>query len=219
MAILNWKEINTVLLDMDGTLLDLHFDNYFWLEYLPEMYAAHSGIEHNDAIDYLHQRFHAEQGTMSWYCLDYWSQELQLDIAGLKKDVEAKIAVRPYAVDFLQALKQQGKQIILITNAHRDSLNLKMQHTQLQTYFDVMVSSHDYGVPKEQQSLWEALRADYHFELEHTLLIDDTETVLSSAESFGIKYLLTVLQPDSLKPPRSGLKYPAITHFDEIMPR
>ena len=26
---LAWDEIDTVLLDMDGTLLDLHFDNHF----------------------------------------------------------------------------------------------------------------------------------------------------------------------------------------------
>jgi putative hydrolase of the HAD superfamily len=215
---LNWSEIKTVLLDMDGTLLDLHFDNFFWLEYLPQVYSSTFDITHADAIDYLHKRFADEQGTMSWYCLDYWTEQLQIDIAGLKKDVEVKIAIRPFVEPFLQALKQQGKQIILVTNAHRDSLNLKMQRTQLQDYFDVMVSSHDYGVPKEQQTLWEALQADYHFELEHTLLIDDTETVLASAENFGIRHLLTINQPDLQKPPRVGLKYPAISHFDEIMP-
>ncbi|HBT55971.1 MAG TPA: haloacid dehalogenase, partial [Pseudomonas sp.] len=32
---LNWNAIDTVLLDMDGTLLDLHFDNHFWLEHMP----------------------------------------------------------------------------------------------------------------------------------------------------------------------------------------
>ena len=29
---LAWRDIDTVLLDMDGTLLDLHYDNHFWLE-------------------------------------------------------------------------------------------------------------------------------------------------------------------------------------------
>lgn len=203
---------------MDGTLLDLHFDNYFWLEYLPQVYSSKFELDPGDAVDYLHQRFEREQGTMAWYCLDYWSGELQLDIANLKRDVEGKIAVRPYVEQFLAALRRQGKHIILVTNAHRDSLDLKMQRTQLQGYFDAMVSSHDYGVPKEQSTLWESLRADFHFEPEHTLLIDDTETVLAAAESFGIAHLLTIRQPDSQKPERPVLRYPAIAHFDEIMP-
>ena len=36
----DWRAIDTVLLDMDGTLLDLRFDNYFWLELVPRKYGA-----------------------------------------------------------------------------------------------------------------------------------------------------------------------------------
>lgn len=215
---LNWQNIQTVLLDMDGTLLDLHFDNYFWLEYVPQVYSSTFSVEPEEAVSYLHQRFEKEQGTMAWYCLDYWSEELQLDIAGLKRDVEAKIAVRPFVERFLAMLKKQEKTIILVTNAHRDSLDLKMERTQLQHYFDAMVSSHDYGVPKEQETLWQALYADFHFDPATTLLIDDTESVLASAENFGIRHLLTIRQPDSQKPVRTSLRYPSIAHFDEIMP-
>ena len=215
---ITWSEIETVLLDMDGTLLDLHFDNYFWMEYLPKIYSETKTVELETAIDYLHGRFEREQGTMSWYCLDYWTEELQLDIAALKKNVESKIAVRPFVEEFLSALARQGKQVILVTNAHRGSLNLKMERTRLQEYFDAMVSSHDYGVPKEQTTLWEALHADFHFEPSKTLLIDDNETVLVAAESFGVGHLVTVIQPDLQKPPRQALRYPAITHFDDIMP-
>jgi FMN phosphatase YigB (HAD superfamily) len=39
-----WEAIDTVLLDMDGTLLDLRFDNYFWMEFLPERYAERHGL-------------------------------------------------------------------------------------------------------------------------------------------------------------------------------
>lgn len=215
---IQWSGINTVLLDMDGTLLDLHFDNFFWMEYLPEVYSAANAVELEDARLYLHDRFEREQGTMSWYCLDYWTNELQLDIAGLKRDVEGRIAVRPFVEEFLTGLRQAGKHVLLVTNAHRDSLELKMQRTCLQGYFDAMVSSHDYGVPKEQPTLWESLHADFHFEPEHTLLIDDTESVLAAAENFGIRHLLTIRQPDLKKPAREHLRYPAIDHFDEILP-
>ena len=36
---LNWDNIDTVLLDLDGTLLDLNFDLEFWLEYIPKVYS------------------------------------------------------------------------------------------------------------------------------------------------------------------------------------
>ena len=29
---------------MDGTLLDLHFDNYFWHDLLPELYAKNNDL-------------------------------------------------------------------------------------------------------------------------------------------------------------------------------
>ena len=43
-APLPWPEIHTVLLDMDGTLLDLRFDNHFWRELVPERYAERHGL-------------------------------------------------------------------------------------------------------------------------------------------------------------------------------
>ena len=29
------QNVDLVLLDMDGTLLDLHYDSHFWLDYVP----------------------------------------------------------------------------------------------------------------------------------------------------------------------------------------
>ena len=41
---LNWNDIDTVLLDMDGTLLDRHFDDHFWLDHVPKRYADRYGM-------------------------------------------------------------------------------------------------------------------------------------------------------------------------------
>ena len=215
---IDWQAIDTLLLDMDGTLLDLHFDNYFWLHYLPQAYSEAFSLHPDEAKTYIYQLSDNKKSTLDWYCLDHWSDELQMDIAALKHDVQAKIALRPFVEEFLQAQKRLGKQILLVTNAHRASLDLKMLITRLEHYFDAMISTHDYGVPKEHMTLWESLHADYHFNPARTLLIDDSEAILDCAADYGIAHLLTITQPDSQSPPRQGLKYPAFLHFDEIMP-
>lgn len=215
---LNWQSIDTVLLDMDGTLLDLHFDNLFWLHRLPEQYAKQNGLTVEQAKDLLYPRFEKEKGSIQWYCLDYWTEQLDVDINALKLTVKDKIAIRPFVLEFLSQLQQAGKQVILLTNAHRDSLELKLAQTKLHEYFTAMVSSHDFGYPKEQQALWQAFEAKYPFDKTRTLFVDDTEAVLASAKQFGIAHLLTLKQPDSQKPLRDGLNFPAILHFDEVMP-
>lgn len=214
----DWSAIETVLLDMDGTLLDLHFDNFFWMHYVPTVYSEVNGIQKEIAFADLHARFESHRGKMQWYCLDFWSEQLNLNIAELKQDIAHKIQIKPWAEDFLKALKLSNKKVILLTNAHRDSLNLKMEKTRIAQYFDVLISTHDYGYPKEEQALWRALQQDYPFNPASTLLVDDTEAVLASAKTFGIQHLLTLKQPDSQNPPRMNLSFNAIHHFNEVLP-
>jgi len=215
---IDWQAIDTLLLDMDGTLLDLHFDNYFWVHYLPQRYIETFKLEPTQTLAYLEQLFADQQGSLSWYCIDYWSDQLQLDIVALKKEVKDKIAIRPFVEDFLSAMRQTGKKTILITNAHRASLDLKMEETALTPYLDALASTHDYGKPKEDPRLWSDLQSDFKYDPARSLLIDDGEVILDCAKACSIGHLLTLKQPDSQKALRKNLRHPAILHFDEIMP-
>jgi putative hydrolase of the HAD superfamily len=215
---LKWDQIDTVLLDMDGTLLDLHFDSYFWLQHLPYRYAQiHNADEEQVRIELI-SRITKERGSLQWYCTDYWSDQLNVDIIALKKEVDHKVAIRPFVMDFLGELKNSHRASLLVTNASRDSIDIKMNKINLLTLFDEVISSHDYGHAKEQQKFWHQLHANHPFDPSRTLLIDDTETVLKSAADFGIQHLVTLTQPDSQMALRKNLAYPSITHFDEIMP-
>jgi GMP/IMP 5'-nucleotidase len=213
---IEWDTIETVLLDMDGTLLDLHFDNYFWLHHLPERYATIKGVDPEDCRRQLTSTYDRMRGTLDWYCLDYWSEALGVDIVALKQEVAHKIELRPGADPFLARLRDQGKKILLVTNAHPQSLELKMARAPIAHHFDEMISSHQFQAPKEQQEFWHRLRRHHEFDPRKTLFIDDTESVLGSAEAFGVAHLLWVLQPDMQQPARSAIHYPAFNHFAEL---
>ena len=214
---IDWKKIDTVLLDMDGTLLDLNFDNHFWKEFVPLKFAEQKGISTALAKQQLEPRFKSMEGKLEWYCLDYWSAALQLDIAGLKAEISGLIAVLPHVTEFLERLQQTSKKVLLVTNAHRDSLGLKMEKTCLQPFFDGIISSHDLGLPKEQTEFWELLQQQQPFDKKTTLLIDDSEAVLNSARLFGIAHLISVSKPDSKQPKKEVVDYPAIEDFRELM--
>ncbi|MFW1678060.1 GMP/IMP nucleotidase [Pontibacter sp. JAM-7] len=214
----DWQEINTVLLDMDGTLLDLHFDSHFWLEHLPLRYAEIHQLDPAEARDWLHQRIVQEQGNLHWYCIDYWTRELNVPINALKLEVADRIAFRPHVQDFLAQLRRQQIRTVIVTNAHQDSLMLKIRKTGLDQLVDAVVCSHDLGLPKEDFRFWQHLQQQESFMPEHTLLVDDSLPVLESARQYGIRYLLSIYQPDSAQPKRQIDQFAAIHHFDEITP-
>ncbi len=215
---LDWTRIDTVLLDMDGTLLDLHFDNHFWLEHMPRRYAELREISLEEARAELMRRYKQVEGTMDWYCLDYWSGELGLDVAALKQEVEHLIAVHPHVVAFLDAVRASGRRVVLVTNAHMKSLRLKMERTRLSGHLDAVYCAHDFGRPKEDPQFWGLLRTAEPFDPERTLLVDDSLPVLRSAREAGIGQLLGVHRPDSQAEDKDVGEFAAIRSFRDIMP-
>ena len=217
MALLPWHEIDTVLLDMDGTLLDLHYDNHFWMEHLPQRYADLHGVSRAMAELELQPLFERNAGQLQWYCLDFWSTELKLPVRELKLETAHLIALRPDADTFLAAIQRAGKRVVMITNAHRDSLSLKLERIELAPYFERLISSHDYGFPKENPQFWDALLADLNFDPARSLFIDDTLPVLRSARDFGVAHLLAVSEPDSRKGPKDTGEFAAVTDYRDLI--
>ncbi|GHD21008.1 haloacid dehalogenase [Halioglobus japonicus] len=215
---IDWQHIDTVLLDMDGTLLDLHFDNYFWMQYVPQAYAREHQLSEAESTERLHSKFEQNQSSLNWYSVDYWSEQLQLDIPALKREVQHMVAMRPHVEEFLTRLHASHRDVVMVTNAHRKTLDIKMDRVDITGWFDRIVVSHDLDAPKEEQAFWHRLQALHPFDPARTLFIDDTERVLESARDYGIAHLLTLLQPDSQRQKRIDTRFPGIHHFDEIMP-
>ena len=215
---IDWSQINTVFLDLDGTLLDLHFDNHFWLEYVPQCYAQQHEIELEKSRQRLDKKYRAVYGSLNWYSVDYWSQELQLDIAALKQAMSEKIAIRPHVPEFLESLHMAGKRVLLVTNAHPVSIDVKMQKTQLNRYFHRVITSHELDAPKEEAVFWQRLEKIENVDKARTLFIDDNFSVLDAARDYGIGHLLAILQPDSRGEDKDHDEYHLLGSFLEIMP-
>lgn len=215
---IDWPSIDTVLLDMDGTLLDLHFDNYFWMHHLPMRYAECHGVPQEQAQLEIHKKIRDLEGTLEWYCLDHWSELMRLDIPSLKHEIKHKIQIRPYAEAFLTRLKEVGKKLVLITNSHPKGLNLKLQVTEIDQWLDIIISSHEFKSPKEDMTFWNALQDQEPFNPQRSLFIDDTPRVLRSAKRYGVKHLVCITSPDSQKPEIDSAEFLGISHFNQIMP-
>ena len=216
--LVDWLRVDTVLLDMDGTLLDLNFDNHFWQVHLPQRYAAARGVALETGREELMARYHARAGTLDWYSVDFWATALELDIMRLKEEVAHLIDIHPHVTDFLAALRASGRRIVLATNAHHKSVTLKMARTGLAPHFDAIVSSHALGAAKEEQAFWQALREAEGFDPARTLLVDDSRVVLDSARRYGIAQLVSVKRPDSTRRDNDTGDYPAIDDFSQLMP-
>ncbi len=211
------QDCDTLMLDMDGTLLDLGFDNYVWLELVPLKYAAKHGMTEQAARRKLISTMRSLQGQLDWYCLDYWSELLDLDIAALHREVNHRIGFLPGAREFLESLAGHQLRVLMVTNSHRETLNIKSEVTGVVEFFDEIYTSHDLGHAKEDQPFWELLQTAERFDAEKTLFVDDNVSVLASARAFGLPNLIAISQPVSHEPAREVEGFVAIQGVSDLM--
>lgn len=213
-----WAEIETVLVDMDGTVLDLAFDNFFWQELVPARYAGRHALSEAEARLELASRYARERGSLNWYCVEHWSRELDLDIKGLKWEHRHLIGFLPGAPEFLARVRGDGKRLVLVTNAHRASLELKVAQTGLDSHVDQIVCAHDLARCKEQREFWPDLERRDGFDPERTVLIEDSLPVLEAARAHGVRVTVAVRRPDSRHPPREIRGFPSVESIGELAP-
>ena len=211
------QDIQFVLLDMDGTLLDKYFDDYFWEHLVPERYAEKHTLTFGKAKEELFRKYKSHEGTLNWTDLDFWSRELNLDIPALKEQIKHLIEVHPHVEDFLIAMRKQKKKVFLVTNAHYKSIDLKFKKTRIGKHFDAVLSSFDVGHPKENIRFWEKAEELLGFRKEKTLFIDDTEEILKTAKKYGIQYILYKARSNSRVEPVHSNTFMHIVDFNELL--
>jgi putative hydrolase of the HAD superfamily len=202
---------------MDGTLLDLAFDNWFWREAVPRCLARQRSGPAREVHEQLMDQYARKRGSLEWYCLDYWTAELGLDLRSLKHAASHRIRFLPGARAFLHAARASGKRLVLVTNAHADALDIKKGVAGLDEFFEVCVSSHEFGLPKEASGFWSMLQARLGFDPMRTMFVDDSEPVLDAAAAFGIDAVIAVTRPDTRRPPRADTRHRSVEAVGELL--
>jgi len=213
----DWAAIDTVLLDLDGTLLDLRFDNHLWMRTVPARWGAARGLSPEEAARALYPRFEALRGRLEWYCIDYWSRELGLDIAALHREESAGVAWLPGAREFLLTLRQWGKRLVLLTNAHPVTLQIKDERAGVVALLDAAWSSHAFGAPKEDPRCWSGLREVEPYDPARTLFVDDSRAVLHAAREAGIGWVFAIRRPDTSRDPNDHEEFDATDAVQDLL--
>ncbi len=213
----DWREFDTILLDMDGTILDLAYDNYFWMELVPRCLARGRQADLAEVRAELYAHFARKQGTLDWYCLDYWSGALSLDLRALKSASSHRVRYLPGAVDFLRTLQGSGKTVAIVTNAHGHTLEIKKGVAGLGRWIDTFLSSHELGSPKESAEFWAGAEERLGFDPATTLFIDDSLAVLDAAAASGIASVLAVSRPDTRQPVRIVERHASVEALGQLV--
>lgn len=207
----------TLLLDLDGTLLDLAYDNHVWLHALPSALAEAKGISEDEARRLVLGRIERLRGTMGWYDLDDWSQALDFDVMALKRAHDARIAWLDGAEAFLHRARLAGYRLVLVTNSTRPLLELKDARTRVLEHMDAAYSSQDFGAPKETQTFWQRFAQVERIDRRDCVLIDDSAPVLNAGRTFGLGAVLGLRWPDTSRPARDLPGLPTAETVDELL--
>ena len=214
---IDWQTIDDVLLDMDGTLLDLNYDATFWLKTVYSIVASFTGESGTEIRDRFQKELKKHEGTLAWYCTDRWAEFFGIDLIEAKKQLAHLIRYRPHSKQFLEALRPLPLRTIIATNAHPDVIQLKLDVVPLNTLVDGIVSSHQYGVAKEHPNFWTALFDEYSINPSRTVFIDDSPRVLDAADRAGVREIVEIRHPNLSEPPRTTWKQ-GIDDFDTLLP-
>ena len=212
----DWTEVDHVLLDMDGTLLDLAFDNDFWGQRIHEKYASIHDISVEQTVAKFEPLFKRVAGTLSWYSTDFWSQQYGYSIIEHSRAYAVGIRWLPFAKEFLHALRDSNVRSTIVTNAHPDIVRLKHEITGITDLVERTISSHTLGHAKESPNFWRQLQAELKFRPASTLFFDDSPAVLSAAIDFGIERSIAICHPDSTRPKRIPMSPLAVNNFEQL---
>ena len=213
----SWDRIDDVLLDMDGTLLDRHFDNFFFEEELPRRYAEIHRLSFEASRDRLMGMYRSVEGELAWTDLHYWTERVGIDVVALHKELDHMIGYLPGAEEFLSGLRRLVKRVTIITNAHEAGVAVKTAKTGLDGQVDRIIDAQTVGYLKMRAEYWPACQQLVGFDPGRALYIDDDEDCLSAAREFGIGSIVHSAKSSSQLPPAPSNIFVSVERLSDLI--
>jgi len=144
--------------DMDGTLIDPEFTDWVWGQGIPSLYGGKTGLSFEAAKAYVVKEYQkVGEGAVEWYDIKYWFRLFQLEQSwrDLMKQFVDKIKIYPDVNHILDRLKERFP-LILTSNAGREFIDIEMEATGLDKYFDRTFSAtSDFRVVKKTTEFYQ----------------------------------------------------------------
>jgi putative hydrolase of the HAD superfamily len=213
----DWGQIDDVLLDMDGTLLDRHFDNFFFEEELPRRYAQLHNLAFEESRHRLLAMYRSVEGELAWTDLDYWTERVGIDVVAMHKELDHMIGFLPGAQEFLQYLRQLGKRVTIVTNAHESGVAVKSAKTGLDRHVDRIVDAFEVGFLKMRTEYWPSCQRLVGFDPRRSFYMDDDESCLIAARQFGVAHLIHSAKSSSQLPAAPVTQFMSVCGFSPLL--
>lgn len=215
--LLDWSQIDDVLIDMDGTLLDRHFDNFFFEEELPRRYALREKLSLDESRARLMAMYRSVEEELAWTDLHYWTSRVGIDVVAMHRELDHMIGFLPGAAAFLSAVRHQKKRVTVLTNAHPAGVAIKTAKTGLEARVDRIVDAFEVGYLKMRPQYWPACLDLVKFDPTRALFIDDDERCLAAARQFGVLHLLHSARSSTKSPPAFSASFRSVQDLSSLL--
>jgi len=138
----NYKNtLKIISFDVDGTLVDLEYNDLIWFKEIPELVARKKKISFEKSLKFVHEEY-AKLGehNLNWYDINYWISYFGIEISPDKifEKYEPQVKIYPEVIPLLEELKKKYI-LIVITAMPREFLIPKMKN--LEKYFKFSFSA------------------------------------------------------------------------------
>ena len=135
------KSLRIISFDVDGTLVDLEYNDLIWFKEIPELVARKKKISFEKSLKFVHEEY-AKLGehNLNWYDINYWISYFGIEISPDKifEKYEPQVKIYPEVISLLEELKKKYI-LIVITAMPREFLIPKMKN--LEKYFKFSFSA------------------------------------------------------------------------------
>lgn len=145
--------IKIISFDLDGTLLDKEiFDDAFWFEEIPRLYARKNRISLKEAKKFVYEEYNkVGDKNLDWYFPSYWFRYFKLkeDHKAIMKDMRPMSRLFKEVKGILKKLSKKYRLIVITTSTHEMN-EIKLETEGLRDYFsDIFSVTSDFMMIKK----------------------------------------------------------------------